>query len=93
MKMRDQSVTVRENILHTANVVGAVHPGRPRQDVNRLLEQYAGAISVGGYRPDVRSLQAIARVTLRALEPLREGVRTAATQSPPTTRDDDADSR
>lgn len=74
MRARGESVTVKDTILHTANVVGAVHPGRPREDVNRLLEQIAGQLSIGGYRPDIRSLQAVARVVLRALAPLREMV-------------------
>jgi hypothetical protein len=74
MQARDESVSVKDTILHTANVVGAVHPGRPREDVNRLLEQIAGQLSLGGYQPDIRSLQAIARVVLRALTPLREMV-------------------
>jgi hypothetical protein len=37
MQAGGESVTVKDTILHTANVVGAVHPGRPREDVNRLL--------------------------------------------------------
>jgi hypothetical protein len=78
MQFRGESVTVKDTILHAANVVGAVHPGRPREDVNRLLEKVADELSIGGYRPDVRSLLAIGRIVLRAMAPLREQIESEA---------------
>jgi hypothetical protein len=40
MQSRGESVTVKDTILHTANVVGAVHPGRPRE--KELAERVPG---------------------------------------------------
>jgi hypothetical protein len=76
MRSENESLTVKDVIRHTANVVGAVHLGEPRRDVDRhrLLERIASQISIGGYQPDIRSLQAIARVVLRAMTPLREQI-------------------
>jgi hypothetical protein len=51
VRVRTESITVKDVILHAANVVGAVHPGRPRADVNRLLEQLADQLSIGGLPP------------------------------------------
>jgi hypothetical protein len=74
MRARSEPVSVKDVILHTANVVGAVHAGESREDVDRLLEQVANQLSLGGYRPDVLPLQAIGRVVLRAMTPLREQI-------------------
>jgi hypothetical protein len=78
MRVRSESITVKDVILHTANVVGAVHAGEARKDVNRLLEKVADELSIGDFRPDVRSLLAIGRVVLRAMAPLRERIESEA---------------
>jgi hypothetical protein len=74
MYVRHQEITVKDVVLHTAVVVGAVHRGEPRSDPQRTLSQLAEELSVGGYQPDIRALQAIGRVVLRALAPLRERI-------------------
>jgi hypothetical protein len=77
MYVGGKDITVRDTILHTANVVGAVHAGKPhpsREETGRLLENMAAQLQIGGCRPDVRSLQAIGRVVVRALAPLRERI-------------------
>jgi hypothetical protein len=77
MRVRDQEISVKDTILHTANVVGAVHPGKPpprRRDTAELLEEMAAGLRIGGYRPDIRSLQAIGRVVVSGLIPLRERI-------------------
>lgn len=67
----DHKFTVREIILFEANVMGAVHAGSPKTDKEQALKQIDSTIAVGGYASSLRQLQAIARVTLKALLPLR----------------------
>jgi hypothetical protein len=74
MLVRDREITVKDILSHTANVAGAVHRGNPRDVSQETLQYLEGQISVGGYPADVRSLQAIGRVVLRALQPLRDKV-------------------
>jgi hypothetical protein len=82
LRVRGKDVTVRDTILHTANVVGAIHPGKPhpdRQETAELIEELASSLQIGGYRPDVRTLQAIGRIVLKAMAPLRERIEDEAT--------------
>jgi hypothetical protein len=74
MFVRGQTITVKDIVLHVANVAGAVHRGTPRDAQQETLRRLEREISVGGYPADVRSLQAIGRIALRALEPLRRQV-------------------
>jgi hypothetical protein len=76
MLVRGRAITVKDTIDHTSHVLGAVHPGEPhpkRRDAAALLEDI-GRYEMGGYRPDIGSLQAIGRIVLRALAPLRERI-------------------
>jgi hypothetical protein len=68
------ALTVRDVIDYLANVAGAVHLGRARTPEHAVLAALDRDIQVGGYSPTVRSLLAIARVTVRALQPLRSDV-------------------
>jgi hypothetical protein len=68
--IRGRDITVRDTILHTANVVGAVHPGEPkskRREVSELLAEMSSQLQIGGYSPDIRALQAVGRIVLRVL--------------------------
>lgn len=66
-----RSFTVRDVIQFEANVAGAVHAGAPRTEKEKALQSIGQSISVGGYAPALRQLLAIARVALRALQPVR----------------------
>jgi hypothetical protein len=72
--VRGRRITVKDVVLHTANVVGGVHRGEPRGEEQETLTDLAGALQIGGYQPDIRALQAIGRVVLKGLEPLRNQV-------------------
>lgn len=72
--VNDHQYSVREIVLFEANVMGAVHAGSPKSDKEHALKQVDSAIAVGGYASSLRQLQAIARVVLKALAPLREAV-------------------
>jgi hypothetical protein len=69
--VNDHQYSVREIVLFEANVMGAVHAGSPKTDKEHSLKQIDSTIAVGGYASSLRQLQAIARVVLKALSPLR----------------------
>lgn len=66
--------SVREIILFEANVMGAVHAGSPKSEKEHALKQVDSTIAVGGYASSLRQLQAIGRVVLKTLSPLRAAV-------------------
>ena len=66
--------SVREIVLFEANVVGAVHAGAPKKEKEQALYEIDRVLSFGGYASALRQLRSIARVVLRAVEPLRERV-------------------
>lgn len=66
--------SVREIVLFEANVVGAVHAGAPKKEKEQALYEIDCVLSVGGYASSLRQLRSIARVIVRALEPLRARV-------------------
>jgi hypothetical protein len=66
--------SVREIILFEANVMGAVHAGSPKTDKEHVLKQIDSNISIGGHASSLRQLQAIARVILKSLDPLRSSI-------------------
>ena len=69
--VNDHQYSVREIILFEANVMGAVHAGSPKTDKEQALKQIDSTFAVGGYASSLRQLQAIARVVLKSLLPLR----------------------
>ncbi|MDH5828913.1 hypothetical protein QFW80_00040 [Luteimonas sp. M1R5S18] len=69
--VNDHQYSVREVVLFEANVMGAVHAGSPKTDKEHALKQVDSTIAVGGYASSLRQLQAIARVVLKTLSPLR----------------------
>jgi len=78
MIFRKREITVRDVIAQVANVAGDIHLGAPNNETQATLRNLEDRVSVGGYPADVRSLQAIGRVVLRALGPLRAEVRQSA---------------
>jgi len=69
--------TVREVIQFEANIAGAVHAGSPKTDKEKALHELGQTLGIGGYGPALRQLLAIARVSLKALAPLRNTVSAA----------------
>lgn len=72
--VNDHRYSIREIVLFEANVMGAVHSGSPKTDKEHALKRVDSTIAVGGYASSLRQLQAIARVVLKALSPLRVAV-------------------
>jgi hypothetical protein len=72
--VNDYKYSVREVILFEANVMGAVHAGSPKSEREHALQQVDSTIAVGGYASSLRQLQAIARVVLKSLSPLRASI-------------------
>jgi len=64
--------SVRDVIQFEANVAGAVHAGVAKTEKEKVLHEVGQFLGIGGYAPTLRQLLAIARVTLKALKPLRD---------------------
>lgn len=69
-----KSHTLREIVLFEANVMGGVHVGSPKEEKEKVLQAVNDAFAIGGYRNSLRQLQAVGRVVLRGLDPLRQAV-------------------
>jgi hypothetical protein len=69
-----EKYTVQDVVLFEANVVGTVHAGAPRTEKERALRKVNAISSVGSSTSALRQLQAIARIVLKSIEPLRLAV-------------------
>jgi hypothetical protein len=76
MVVKGEDVTVRDLINHLAHIEGAVHRSDPRERQEIVLNQAARELFIGGLPAGIRQLQAVARVVLRGLRPLRDAVAT-----------------
>jgi hypothetical protein len=70
--IRPHDYSVRDVIAYLAHVEGGAHAGKPKDAREQALRNVTEQVSIGGYPPVARSVQAIARVVARALEPLCE---------------------
>jgi hypothetical protein len=77
MVLNGQSVTVRDLIDHLAHIEGAVHRSEPRVRRELVLSQAARQLFIGGLPARVRQIQALGRVVLRGLKPLRDAVQSS----------------
>lgn len=75
-------VTVRDLIDQLAHIEGAVHSARPGNPREVMLNQAARHFSIGGLPAGVRQIQAIARVVLHGLGPLRDAVLESGMEPP-----------
>ncbi len=69
--------TIRDVIKFEANVAVAVHAGSPKTEKEKALNTLGEHFGVGGYEPTLRQLLAIARVSIKALAPLRAAANAA----------------
>ena len=69
-----QNYTLREVVLFEANIMGGVHAGSPKEEQEKVLAKLNDKLAIGGHRASLRQLQAIGRVVIRALKPLRSAV-------------------
>lgn len=73
--LQGQMITVREVVRHAALVAGGVHhDSNPREEFHSLVGA-SRTIQIGGLPFGIRDLMAIARVTIRGLQPLIDDVR------------------
>jgi len=66
--------TIKDVILFEANVMGGVHVGTPKSEKEKILKMIDSQLSVGGYATSLRQLQAIGRVILKAITPLKVAI-------------------
>jgi hypothetical protein len=71
----DRELTVKDVITHGANVAGAIHAGSPKTPEHEAISEFAENFNIGGYQGGIRDLQAIGRVTVKGLAPLRDAVK------------------
>lgn len=69
-----KTITVKDVILHMAHVEGAIHSGMPKSDEEKVLKYLEENLGVGGLPAGIRLLRAIARVTIKGLQPLKNGL-------------------
>jgi hypothetical protein len=73
-----QPITVREVVRYAALVAGGVHhDDKPRDEFKQIVDA-AKRLHIGGLPFGIRDLMAIARVTIKGLQPLIEDVRRKA---------------
>jgi hypothetical protein len=78
MVVNGEQVTVHHLIDQLAHIEGAVHRSDPRDRRAAVLSEAARQLFIGGLPAGIRQIQAIARVVLRGLTPLRDAVRNSA---------------
>jgi len=69
-----RTYSAKDIVLFEANIAGAVHAGAATREKEQVLESINATFAIGGYASSLRQLQAIARVSLKALQPLRDAV-------------------
>ena len=81
-KTPGHSHTLRELVLFEAHVMGAVHAGPPRTEKQKVLKAVSNSFTIGGKRPSLGQLQAIGRVVLKGLEPLKQAIESGGKPAP-----------
>ena len=69
--------TVIETIKYVAHVVGGVHVGAPETNKEAELQKLDQLNNLGGHSMVVRQLLSIARVVLKAMDPLKQKILTS----------------
>ena len=74
LAIRGKRYTIRDLILFEANIMGGVHAGTSKTLKAEALQEINSIYEIGGLRGSLLQLKAIARVVLKALEPLRDRI-------------------
>jgi hypothetical protein len=69
-----RTYSVADIISFEANVMGGVHAGSAKEDKDRALLTVGHLFGIEGLRAPLRQLQAIGRVVLKGLQPLRDQI-------------------
>lgn len=67
-------IIVKDLILHMAHVEGAIHPGMPKSDEEKVLKELGQTLGIGGLPTGIRLLKAISRVVLKGLQQLKNEI-------------------
>jgi len=54
--------------------MGAIHAGTPCTDAEKLMREFADAFGIQELRFYLKQLEAIGRVALRALQPIKDSI-------------------
>lgn len=71
LSIRGKRYSIRDIILFEANIMGGVHAGSPKELKEQTLKKINSLYGIDGTRSSLLQLKAIARVILKALEPLK----------------------
>ncbi len=71
---KEHVVTIRELILHVANVQGAVHAGMAKDEKDKALKQLTEAFGIVDLPAGFNLLRVIGRIVRKGLEPLRTAI-------------------
>jgi hypothetical protein len=71
---RGQEITVKYLLRYAAHTAGGVHFDAPKNDQERAAQALGQQMRVGGHPAGVRTLLALGRVVVRAIDPLRRRV-------------------
>jgi len=74
MIYKGHTFTVKELVLHIANIQGAVHVGIPKDQKGRDLKKIEEILRIGNLSQGLRLLRAIDRVIRNGLKPLKEQI-------------------
>jgi len=74
MFAKGKTLTVKDVILFEAHVMGGVHAGEARTDLERATKEISDNLTLFGYRASLRQLKAIARVVVKGVEQLLQSV-------------------
>ena len=74
MRFSENWITVRDVIDQLANIEGAVHSGKPKEERHRVLQAAGRFYSRDGLPGVVSQVRLIGRITVRGLSPLRDAV-------------------
>jgi hypothetical protein len=72
-----KSYSLRDIVLFEANIMGGVHAGSPKEEKEKVLQALNSTLAIGGHRASLRQLQAVGRVVLKGLGPLRAAITSA----------------
>jgi hypothetical protein len=64
-------LTVKDVVRQVAHILGGVHAGSANEASEHALAAVSASFRIGGLDPVIRSLAAVGRVVVRALQPLR----------------------
>lgn len=69
------NITIKEVVRYVAHILGGVHAGTPQEKSDIILDELDKHWKLGNQGAPIYSLAAIARVVLKALEPLEAHIK------------------